>query len=56
MVGKESKKLQVSSPFTVQAVFSPSAELSKSFTCEIKLDSKCLIICINRKGILSQTL
>lgn len=52
----KSKKLQCSSTFMVQAVVSPCAEISKSFICEIKLDLKCLIVCVNGKETLSQAL
>lgn len=52
----ESKKLQCSSAFTVQAVVSPCAEICKSFICDIKLDPKRPIVCVNWKVTLSQAL
>lgn len=52
----ESKKLQCNSTFMEQAVVSPRAELSESFICEIKLDLKCLIVCVNGKVTLHQAL
>lgn len=54
--GERKWKVAVEFHFLMQAVVSPYAELSKSFTHEIILDPKCLIIYINGKGILSQTL
>lgn len=56
MVELESKELQCSSTFRVQAVVSPCTEICKSFICEIKLDLKCLIICVNGKVTSSQAL
>lgn len=56
MVALESKKLQYISTFMVQAIVSPCAEICKSFICEIKLDLKCVIVCVNDKVTLSQPL
>lgn len=53
IVALESKKLQCISTFMGQAIVSPCAENCKSFICEIKLDLKCLIVCVNEKVTLS---